>query len=144
MKVRKLALAATVLPAALLLACGSSSPVDPAISDGNWSGSVLGQAITFTVEGSQVKDLRLDFVYWGISLPSDTVTWTPADASISNNTFSMTDSVSQGYYTYTMAIEGTFDPPTSVSGMFSTVGHYDSSGVHHTMSDSLSWNGSHN
>jgi hypothetical protein len=135
---------ASFLLIAVCISCGSSSPNDPVISDGNWSGSILGQAVTFTVDGSQVKDLQLNFIYWGITLPADTVTWSPSDASISSNHFSMSDSLNLGYYTYTMSIEGTFDPPSSVSGMFSTEGQYDSLGVHSTTGDSLSWTGSHN
>jgi len=144
MRIKILTGTAVFILTAVCISCGSSSPVDPVISDGSWSGSVLGQSFTFSVDGNQVKDLQLTFIYWGISLPADTVTWSPADASISSNHFSMSDSLVQGYYTYTMSIEGTFNPPTNVSGMFATEGHYDSLGVHHIMSDSLSWTGSHN
>jgi len=125
--------------------CGSSSPVNPVISDGSWTGSVLGQSITFTVEGNHVRDLQVTFIYiWGSSLPDDTVSWTPDDALISDNMFSMSDTLSNGYYSFTMSINGTFDPPSDVSGMFATEGHYDSLGTHYSTSDSLSWSGTHN
>ena len=91
----------------------------------------------------QVRDLQVTFIYWGSSLPADTVIWTPDDASISGNEFHMTDTLSDGYYSYTMSIDGTFDPPSSVSGMFGTTGVYDSLGTHQTTSDSCSWSGSH-
>ncbi|MCD4774622.1 MAG: hypothetical protein K8S15_01060 [Candidatus Aegiribacteria sp.] len=123
--------------------CGSSSPVDPVISDGTWTGSIIGQPITFTVEGNQVGDIQFAFIYWGISLPADTVHWTPDDAVITNNNFHVVDSLSTGNYSYTMTLEGTFDPPTDISGLFSTTGAFDSTGVHHNESDSLSWSGSH-
>lgn len=134
----------SVLFLALSLSCGgSSSPVTPVISDGAWTGTLLGESITFTVEGDQVKDIHITFVYWGMNLPADTVIWTPDDASISSNEFHMTDTLSRGYYSYSMNINGTFDPPSSVSGMFGTVGAYDSLGAHFTTSDSLSWSADH-
>ena len=125
--------------------CGDSSPTDPVVADGNWAGtlSIEGESVTFTVDGNQVRDLQVTFVYWGFSLPADTVTWTPGDASISSNEFHITDSLSIGHYSYTMSIEGTFDPPSSVSGMFGTTGAYDSLGTHYTTSDSCSWSGNH-
>lgn len=125
--------------------CGDSSPADPVVSDGSWAGtlSIEGESVTFTVDGNQVRDLHVTFVYWGFSLPADTVTWTPGDASISSNEFHMTDTLSSGHYSYTMNIDGTFDPPSSVSGMFGTTGEYDSLGTHQTTSDSCSWSGNH-
>ena len=115
--------------------CGNSSPADPVVSDGSWAGtlSFSGESITFTVGSNQVRDLHVTFIYWGSSLPVDTVIWTPDDASISGNEFHMTDTLSNGYYSYTMSIDGTFDPPSSVSGMFGTTGVYDSLGTHHTV-----------
>ena len=126
-------------------ACGDSSPADPVVSDGNWAGilSLSGESITFTVESNQVRNLHVTFIYWGSSLPPDTVIWTPDNASILDNEFYLTDTLSIGHYSYTMNIDGTFDPPSSVSGMFGTTGVYDSLGTYHTTSDSCSWSGSH-
>ena len=128
-----------------LASCGNSSPSDPVVSDGNWAGtlSLSGGSITFTVGSNQVRDMQVTFIYWGSSLPADTVIWTPDNASISDNEFHMTDTLNTGHYSYTMSIDGTFDPPTSVSGMFGTTGVYDSLGTHYTTSDSCSWSGSH-
>lgn len=125
--------------------CGNSSPSDPVVSDGSWAGtlSLSGEPITFTVSSNQVRDLQVTFIYWGSSLPADTVIWSPENASISDNAFYMTDTLSIGHYSYTMSIDGTFDPPSTVSGMFGTAGVYDSLGTHHTTSDSCSWSGSH-
>lgn len=126
------------------VACGgSSSPVTPAISDGSWSGTLQGGAVTFTVDDSQVKDMHVTFVYWGQNLPADTLIWTPDNTSISDNKFNMSDTLSNGYYSYSMSINGTFDPPSGVSGMFGTEGAYDSLGTHYTTSDSISWSGAH-
>jgi len=135
----------SILLFASLGSCGNSSPADPVVSDGNWTGtlSLSGQLITFTVTSNQVRDLQVTYIYWGYSLPADTVTWTPDNASISGNEFHMTDTLSNGHYSYTMSISGTFDPPTSVSGMFGTTGVYDSLGTHHLTSDSCSWSGNH-
>ena len=129
----------------LVASCGDSSPVDPVVSDGSWTGtlSLSGESITFTVGGNQVRDLHVTFIYWGSSLPADTVIWTPADASISDNEFHMTDTLSNGHYSYSMSIDGSFDPPSTVSGMFGTIGLYDSLGTHHSTSDSCSWSGNH-
>lgn len=130
---------------ASIASCGNSSPADPVVSDGNWAGtlSLSGGSVTFTVGSSQVRDMQVTFIYWGSSLPPDTVIWTPDNASISNNKFYMTDTLNTGHYSYTMSIDGTFDPPSSVSGIFGTTGVYDSLGTHHTTSDSCSWSGSH-
>lgn len=130
---------------ASIASCGDSSPADPVVLDGNWAGtlSLSGGSITFTVGSDQVSDLHVTFIYWGSSLPPDTVIWTPDNASISDNGFNMTDTLSIGHYSYTMSIDGTFDPPSSVSGMFGTTGVYDSLGTYHTTSDSCSWSGSH-
>lgn len=135
----------SILLLSLIASCGDSSPADPVLADGNWSGtlSFSGETVTFTVGSNQVKDLQVAFVYWGSSLPADTVVWTPDDAVISGNEFHMIDSLSNGYYSYTMSIDGTFDPPSSVSGMFATTGVYDSLGTQHTTSDSCSWSGTH-
>ena len=135
----------SILLLASVGSCGNSSPADPVVSDGNWTGtlSLSGESITFTVGSNQVRDLHVTLIYWGSSLPADTVTWTPDNASISGNEFHMTDTLSNGHYSYTMSIDGTFNPPTSVSGMFGTEGVYDSLGTHHTTSDSCSWSGSH-
>lgn len=135
-----------ILLFALATSCGdSASPADPVISDGAWSGtlSLSGESITFTVGGDQVRDLQLTFVYWGSDLPADTVIWTPDDAAISDNEFHMTDTLNSGHYSYSMSIDGTFDPPSSISGMFGTAGSYDSLGTHYTTSDSCSWSGTH-
>ena len=135
----------SILLLASVGSCGNSSPADPVVSDGNWAGtlSLSGESVTFTVDGNQVRNLQVTFIYWGSSLPADTVVWTPDDASISGNEFQMTDTLSDGYYSYSMSIGGTFDPPSSVSGMFGTTGAYDSLGTHHTTSDSCSWSGNH-
>ncbi len=132
-----------IILAFLVTASCGNSPVDPVISDGAWTGSVLGQSITFNVSGNHVRDLNVTFIYWGLSLPQDSILWTPDNASISNNYFHMSDTLTSGYYSYTMTIDGTFNPPTDISGMFSTTGAFDSAGVHHYSSDSLSWSGSH-
>ncbi len=135
----------SILLLALASSCGNSSPSDPVVSDGNWAGtlSLSGGSITFTVGSNQVRDMQVTFIYWGSSLPADTVIWTPDNASISDNEFHMTDTLNTGHYSYTMSIDGTFDPPSSVSGVFGTTGVYDSLGTHHTTSDSCSWSGSH-
>ena len=135
----------SILLLASVTSCGNSSPVDPVVADGSWTGtlSLSGETITFTVGSNQVRDLQVAIIYWGSSLPADTVIWTPDDASISSNEFHMTDTLSNGHYSYTMSIDGTFDPPSSVSGMFGTTGVYDSLGTHYTISDSCSWSGSH-
>lgn len=124
----------------------STSPSSPTheISEGAWSGTIMGESLAFTVEGSEVKDLLITFPYHFTLVPDDTVTWTPDDASISSNAFSMSDSTSHDSYHYTLQIDGTFNPPDNVSGMFYTTFEYDSAGVHETGSDSLSWTGSHN
>ena len=129
----------------LVASCGNSSPATPVVSDGLWAGtlSLSGEPITFNVGSNQVRDLHVTFIYWGSSLPPDTVIWTPDNASISGNEFQMTDTLSNGHYNYTMSIDGTFDPPSSVSGMFGTTGVYDSLGTQYTTSDSCSWSGSH-
>lgn len=125
--------------------CGDSpSTPDHNISEGAWSGTIMGESLTFTVEGSEVKNLQLTFFYDFTLVPDDTVTWTPDDASISSNAFSMNDSTSHNSYHYTMNIEGTFDPPDDVSGVFSTTFEYNSGGTYESGSDSLSWTGSHN
>ena len=138
----------SILLLALASSCGDSSPADPVVLDGNWVGTLplSSDSITFTVGSNQVSNLQVTFVYWlwgSSSLPPDTVVWTPGDASISSNEFHMTDTLSNGHYSYTMSIDGTFDPPSSVSGIFGTTGEYDSLGTLHTTSDSCSWSGSH-
>ncbi|MCD4701499.1 MAG: hypothetical protein K8S24_06545 [Candidatus Aegiribacteria sp.] len=130
----------------LSLSCGNSvSPSTPAIQDGPWSGSLSlsGEPVTFTMEECEVTDLHVTFVYWGSGLPPDTVIWTPADEEAISNEFQMVDTLSIGYYSYSMSINGTFSSPSSVSGMFGTTGSYDSLGTHYTTSDSCSWSGSH-
>jgi len=128
----------------LSFSCGNStSPVVHVIEEGAWTGALLGEAITFTVEESQVKNLQLTFIYWGLNLPADTVIWTPDDAEITSNEFHMSDTLTRGYYSYSMNINGTFDPPSEISGMFGTMGAFDSLGAHLTTSDSLSWSGNH-
>ncbi len=130
----------SILFLAMSLSCGSSSsPVTPVIPDGAWAGTVLGESITFTVDDGQVKDLHFTFVYWGMTLPADTVIWTPDDAAIMSNEFHMTDTLSIGYYSYSLNINGTYNPPSEFSGMLGTVGAFDSLGTHFTTSDSLSW-----
>ncbi|NOQ21031.1 MAG: hypothetical protein GQ565_00065 [Candidatus Aegiribacteria sp.] len=137
----------SILLLATIVSCGNStSPVDPVVSDGAWAGtlSLSGESITFTVGSNQVRNLQVTFVYWGSALPADTIIWTPDDAMISDNKFHMTDTLSNGHYSYSMSINGTFDPPSNVSGMFGTTGLYDSLGTHHSTSDSCSWSGNHN
>ena len=130
----------SILFLAMGLSCGSSSsPVTPVMPDGAWAGTVLGESITFTVDDGQVKDLHFTFVYWGMNLPADTVIWTPDDAAITSNEFHMTDTLSIGYYSYSLNINGTYDPPSEFSGMLGTAGAFDSLGAHFTTSDSLSW-----
>ena len=125
---------------AMGLSCGnSSSPVTPVLPDGAWAGTVLGESITFTVDDGQVKDLQFTFVYWGTDLPADTVIWTPGDAAITSNEFQMTDTLSSGYYSYSLNISGTYNSPSDFSGMLGTAGAFDSLGVHFSTSDSLSW-----
>lgn len=130
----------SILFLAMGLSCGdSSSPVTPVLPDGAWAGTVLGESITFTVDDGQVKDLHFTFVYWGMDLPADTVTWTPDNVTITSNEFHMTDTLSNGYYSYSLNIDGTYNPPSEFSGMLGTTGTYDSLGVHFSTSDSLSW-----
>ncbi|MCK5064971.1 MAG: hypothetical protein KAQ97_06795 [Candidatus Fermentibacteraceae bacterium] len=127
------------------ISCGDNSPTpSPIISEGAWSGTIMGESLTFTVEGSEVKNLQLIYLYDFTLVPDDTVTWTPDDASISSNVFSMSDSTSHDNYHFTLQIDGTFNPPNAVSGIFYTTFEYDSAGVHESGSDSLSWTGSHN
>lgn len=90
-----------------------------------------------------VSHLQVAFIYWGTNLQADTVIWIPDDATISDNEFQMSDTLSNGYYSYSMSINGTFDPPSDISGMFGTEGYYDSLGTHYSTSDSCSWSGSH-
>lgn len=129
-----------VLFLSLSISCGSSpSPVTPVTPDGTWAGTVLGEPITFTVDGDQVKDLHFTFVYWGMNLPADTVLWTPDDVAIISNEFHMTDTLNNGYYSYSLNINGTYNPSSDISGTLGTMGAFDSLGAHFTTSDSLSW-----
>ncbi len=136
----------SILLLTLVASCGNSaSPIVPAIQEGAWTGtlSLSGEPVTFTVDGDGVSNFQVTFIYWGYNLPADTVIWTPDDCTISDNEFQMVDTLSNGYYSYSMSIDGTFDPPSDVSGMFGTAGSYDSLGTHYSTSDSCSWSGNH-
>ena len=110
----------------VLSSCGDSpTPPDPQISQGSWTGTTTGsEDISFTVTGDSVTSLEVviiyDFEYAGYI---DTVTWSPANAHISSNSFSMSDSV-VGPRINKQELDGTFTPPDEVNGEVASEGIY--------------------
>lgn len=136
----------TVLILTVLVLSCSSVPSDPqqGIAEGSWSGtSSEGGAITFTVAGNQVRDLQYTHFYEFTLVHPDSITWNPSDVSITNNAFSIADTLGNGFYNYVLNLSGTFDPPDHVSGMLHTTGTYESPGIHEVIDDSLSWSASY-
>ncbi len=130
-----------------LAGCGSD-PADPGghgIEEGFWMGTTAtGDNISFTVTGDSVKSLQVSLIYiFPLTGYVDTITWNPDNALISNNAFSMSDSIISNP-AYTLSLDGTFTPPDQVSGDVSSGGiyHPDSSTTDIINIDQ-SWSASH-
>jgi hypothetical protein len=135
----------SLISAALLAAagCGGSSPTppEPQITQGFWTGTTAsGDPVSFTVSGDSVTGLELVMVYtFPLTGYVDTVTWKPADAAISGNAFSMSDSV-VGNPSFTLSLSGSFTPPGQVSGEVSSAGTYHpDSSTTDTVDVDVSW-----
>jgi len=134
------------LTAAALLAaagCGGDGPTppEPQITQGFWSGTTAsGAPVSFTVSGDSVTSLELVMIYeFPLTGYVDTVTWNPADAAISGNAFSMSDSVVSNP-SFTLSLSGSFTPPGQVSGEISSGGTYHpDSSTTDTVDVDVSW-----
>jgi len=124
-----------------LSSCGDSTSPTPVINEGNWAGTTFdGDVLTFVVENGSVDSLQA-IIICAFGTFTDTVTWHAYDLNISNNYFFTSESVGTSP-SYFFSVGGTFDPPSSVSGLFVKIGAYanpDST----WFSDSSSWEGSH-
>ena len=123
----------------LSLACGSTPTESKTITEGNWSGFYMDTIpITFSVDGSNMKDFAITVDYQ-LSTPGDTTVVWGFTGAIEDDSVSCGDINGGTPYTFSLMLEGAFTPPDQVHGTILTYAVFDSAGVQSTDTLDGSW-----